>query len=76
MRIYLDRAFDFFIPNHEPWIEVELHQPTCLRDILAQIGIPFGEVHLVVVNGEAIEARDMLIKNEDNLKIFPPFGGG
>lgn len=76
MKIYIDRAFDFFIPHHEPWIEIDLPEPACLRDILTRIGIPFGEVHLVVVNGEAFEAKDMWIKNKDIIKIFPPFGGG
>jgi len=76
MKIYLDRGLNFYLPTHPEWIEIELQEPTSLRRILSQIGIPFGEVHLVVVNDEAVEVKDVLIMQKDVVKIFPPFGGG
>lgn len=76
MRLYLDRAFAFYTRSQHPWMDVEVKEPITLRELIENAGIPAGEVHLVAINGEAIESLDILVTGKDNIKIFPPFGGG
>jgi hypothetical protein len=76
MRIYLDRYFAFYTHRQQAWIEVELIEPARLKDVLAGLGIPIAEVHLAVINGEAMDPQNLLITNQDQIKLFPPFGGG
>jgi sulfur carrier protein ThiS len=74
--ICLDRAFTFFTHKQQSCFEVEMDEPAHLKDVLARLGIPPGEVHLVVINGEAVESQDIWITSRDKVKLFPPFGGG
>jgi sulfur carrier protein ThiS len=76
MKLYLGSYFAFFTPGHEHWVEVEIPHATRLTDILSELGIPAAEVHLVVVNDQALESTDMLVKNNDTVRLFPPVGGG
>jgi len=47
-----------------------------LIEILERAGIPLGEVHLVVVNGELEELQRAIIKPADEVKLFSAVGGG
>jgi sulfur carrier protein ThiS len=76
MRIDFDRYFNFYTHTSQNWLEVELIEPARLRDVLAGLGIPIAEVHLAVINGEAIDPQEIVITNQDTIKLFPPFGGG
>lgn len=76
MKIYIDRYFNFYTHRDQPWVEVEIDDPIRLSDVLAGLGIPISEVHLAVVNGEALDPAEILITKQDKIKLFPPFGGG
>ena len=76
MKIFLDRYFNFYLRGKQAWVEVEFTEPARLGDVLAMVGIPIAEVHLAVINGEAVDPRECFITKQDNIKIFPPFGGG
>lgn len=74
--ICLDRALLFFTRQQQSCFQVEMDEPAHLPDVLARLGIPPGEVHMVVINGEAVESTDVWVTGADKVKLFPPFGGG
>jgi sulfur carrier protein ThiS len=76
MKLYLGSYFAFFTPDHRHWVEVEIPHPTQLTDILSELGVPAAEVHLVVVNDQALETTDTLVSNADTVRLYPPTNGG
>ncbi len=76
MKLYVGSYFAFFTSNREHWIDVDIPNPTPLTQILLELGIPVGEVHLVVVNDQAMESTNILISSGDTVRLFPAVGGG
>lgn len=76
MRIYLGGHLNFYHPQKDNWLEVELEQPTSLRVVLDSSGIPLGEMHLVAVNGELVDLQEAIVSEQDEVKLFPAVGGG
>ena len=76
MKLYVGSYFAFFTSNREHWIDVDIPNPTPLTQILLELGIPSGEVHLVVVNDQLLEPANSLISNDDIVKLYPAIGGG
>lgn len=76
MRLHLGGFFSFYIPQRPQWIEVQLTEPRPLRQVLEELGIPIGEVNLTVVNRELVELPEVVVTNDDEVRIYPPMGGG
>ena len=76
MRIYLGGDLDFYHPQKERWLVVELEAPSQLTDVLDRSGIPLGEVHLVAINGELAALKNTVITDQDEIKLFSAVGGG
>ena len=76
MRIYLGGHLNFYHPQKENWLVVDLEQSTPLKDILDGASIPLGEVALVVINGETADLQEAIISEQDEVKLFSPVGGG
>jgi molybdopterin converting factor small subunit len=76
MRLYLGGYLDFYHPQRSNWLEVELEQPAPMRELLAELGIPAGDIHLYVLNGELVDPSETLVTDQDEVKLFPPIGGG
>lgn len=74
MKIYLGGYLDFYLKTSR--LEIEVREPTPLREILDAIGVPVGEVHLFVVNDETVELEGTLVSDQDEVKLFSPVGGG
>ena len=55
--------------------EVELSEAATLTALLNQLKIPLEEAKITFVNG-IIQDPDYVIKDEDEIGIFPPIGGG
>jgi sulfur-carrier protein len=56
-------------------LEVELPPGGDLRHLLSQLRIPESEQKLVFVNGRA-EELSVELRDNDEVGIFPPIGGG
>ena len=67
---------NYYHPKKEKWLEVDLQQPCPLREILTDVGIPVGEIHLIVINGENTDLESSIISDEDEVKLYPAVGGG
>ena len=76
MRIFLGGHLNFYHPNKDKWLEVDLKGPTPLVDILNAADVPLSEVQLAAVNGEVVELREALVSEGDEVKVFSPVGGG
>lgn len=76
MKLYAGGLLDFYLPGRRSRMEIELQAPTRLSVVLAGLGIPLAEVHLVVVNGELVELKDVLVSNQDEVKLYPAVNGG
>jgi sulfur carrier protein ThiS len=76
MRLYLGGYLDFYNPQHGNWLEVELDQPSQLSEVLTELGIPLGDVHLIVLNGNLVDFSEAIVSEEDEVKLFPAVGGG
>ena len=80
MRLYLGGFFTFYVPaaqkKRSPWIEVELSEPALLPEVLERLGIPPAEVHLAAVNGQAVDPAEAIVNQDDEVRLYPPIGGG
>ena len=76
MRIYLGGHLNFYHPQKGNWLEVDFDPPKRLADVLEAKGIPLGEVHLVVINGETQDLQFILTSDSDEVKIYSAVGGG
>jgi sulfur carrier protein ThiS len=76
MNLFLGGQFSLYIPGHPPSVDVELTKPARLSEVLAGLGIPVADIHLAVVNGQLVELEEAMVSDKDEVKIFPPVGGG
>lgn len=59
----------------EPSFEVALESGATVKELLLRLGIPEDLPMLVVVN-EMMSSLDAILKDGDNVGLFPPMGGG
>lgn len=76
MKLYIGSYFAFYTSDSNHWVEIELHKPKRLTDIVTDLGIPFAEIHLIVVNDLLVESPDTLVSNDAVVKLYPAIDGG
>ena len=76
MKLHLGGQFSFYLPGHPAWVEVDVPEPALLSEVLTRLGIPVAEIHLSAVNGELVDLETSLVVQADDVRIFPPIGGG
>jgi len=76
MKLYAGGYLTFYMLEQQPEIELELPEPTALDALLNTLGIPLGEVQLVIINGEIAELTQAQIHDQDVVKVFPGVDGG
>jgi molybdopterin synthase sulfur carrier subunit len=55
--------------------EIELSEAASIKDLVDLMGIPTEETKISFVNGR-IREMDWILKQGDEVGIFPPIGGG
>ena len=40
------------------------------------LGVPIAEVQLAVLNGELVNLSETLVSDDDEVRLYPPVGGG
>lgn len=76
MRLHLGGHLNWYAANKRTWLDLTLTEPTRLTVCLAELGVPAGEVAIVVVNQQAVTEADPLLADGDVVELFPPLGGG
>jgi len=55
---------------------VELPKGATLSDLVTQLSLAPAEIHLVMVNGRAVDIHEAPLAEGDRVGLFPPVGGG
>jgi sulfur carrier protein ThiS len=76
MKLYAGSYFAFYTSDSRHWIEIDLPEPTRFTEIVTDLGIPMAEIYLVVLNGRLVESPDIIVSNEDVVKLYPAIDGG
>lgn len=76
MKLNLGGYLDFYNPQRRNQLDVKLGNHTPLHELLTELGIPLGEVHLVVINGEVADLIESRVSEQDEVKLFSAVGGG
>ena len=76
IRIFLGGHLNFYHPQKDKWLEVEVNGATSLTEILNDAGIPLAEVNLVSVNGDVVELEGLMVSEEDDVRLYSATGGG
>jgi sulfur carrier protein ThiS len=76
MKLKLGGYLPFYASTRQEKIEFHLKEPTRLREILLQLGIPISEVYLTVLNGELVTLDETMISDSDEVRLYPPIDGG
>lgn len=76
MKLYAGGYLTFYTPDQQPEIDRVLTAPIELSKLLADIGIPAGDVQLVILNGQIVDLDQAVIHEQDMVKIFPGVDGG
>lgn len=66
----------FYMPDKQSRLALELSEPKPLGSLLAEIGIPLKEIHLIILNGEIVDLDSAVVKNQDWVKVYSPIDGG
>ena len=76
MRIHLGGHLAYYHSQKQSWLDYRLPAPALLSRIIAEIGVPAGEVALFVINGEIADPDTALVEDGDILQLYPPIDGG
>ena len=76
MRLHLGGHLSWYDPQKRAWLDVFLDTPAPLVRVLAELGVPAGEVAIVAVNRRAVNLEDAVVANSDQVELYPPIGGG
>ncbi len=69
------KLFAFFRENRFKVEEKEFPEPTAVSEVVEGLGIDLEEVGVIMINSRHC-TFDTLLKEGDNLAIFPVIGGG
>ncbi len=76
MQIHLGGHLSWYDPEKRSSFQVPLSQPTLLTDLIQKLGMPTGEIAIVVVNGQTVQLEQTRIADGDRVELYPPVGGG
>ena len=66
----------YYAPGRQAHLELPLEAPARLAPILAQLGIPLGEIAVTSINGAWAGLESAEVRPGDRIELFPPMGGG
>ena len=76
MKLYLGGSLAFHTPTKQPHLEIKLNNKTSLTQVISNLGIPIAEVQLTILNGELVNLDETLVSDFDEVRLYPPVGGG
>lgn len=76
MKLYAGGYLTFYTPGQQPDVEYDISEPIELLKLLGKLGIPAGDVQLVILNGQIVDLDQALLRNQDEVKVFPGVDGG
>ncbi|GIW81081.1 MAG: hypothetical protein KatS3mg105_2888 [Gemmatales bacterium] len=56
--------------------DLQVDEQSTVESVLSQLELSQGQIHLVMLNGEAVKEVKKALHDGDELTIFPPVAGG
>ena len=77
VKVKLFASLAAMVPNSEPGrpVDVELPSGSSIRDLISTLHLPEDAPRVIFVNGRA-ESMDHVLRETDEVGMFPPIGGG
>jgi sulfur carrier protein ThiS len=76
VKLIADGHLAFFLPGRKSPVEVFVQSPVPLTVVLADVGIPLGEVNLAAVNGRAVDLHKAVVRDHDEVNVISAVNGG
>ena len=76
MKLHLAGHLNWYDHQNRSWLEVKIETPSLLPDLLAQFGIPPGEVAIALLSGQPVDVTSAVLADTDVLELYPPSSGG
>jgi sulfur carrier protein ThiS len=87
VRVHLGGHLSWYDSEKRAWLELDARKIlTSSRegrsgsltpaDVAQHLGLPNGEIALVVVNGRIVNPATALLMTGDKVEFYPPIGGG
>ena len=76
MTVNLNGTLKKYARNENGKDEVILDNVDTIDDLLNSYGFEKGEVGVIVVNGALVQNPNRKLEPDDNIKLYPIFGGG
>ena len=76
MQRYLGGYLNSYDPQSRTDLIVDISRRLHLKTVLTALAIPLEEVWLVSVNREVVALDDAWIQPDDQVRLYPPMGGG
>ncbi len=64
-----------YTPGNKEKMALDLPESTPISALLVQLGVPWGEVGIVAVNGSLVDEHYRVAEG-DKVEVFSPVGGG
>lgn len=76
MRLTLGGHLRWYAPERLSRLELVLDAPRPLAQLLESLGVPPAEVAVTLVNGRRVRLEDAIVIDPDEVRLYPPVGGG
>lgn len=76
MELRLGGHLWWYAPRRAERLEVAVRGPTPLAEIVADLGLPRGEIAFATVNDTVVRLREATVSDADRVELFPPNCGG
>ncbi len=77
IKVKLFASLAAMVPGSEPGcpVDVDLPSGSDVRDLVSRLNLPEDAPRVIFVNGRA-ESMDHVLRETDEVGLFPPIGGG
>jgi molybdopterin converting factor small subunit len=87
VRVHLGGYLNWYDPARRAWLNLDACSvlqaggegrvdPPSPVGVALHLGLPRGEIALVVVNGRVADLDGAVLKSDDTVEFYPPIGGG
>ncbi len=76
MKIHLGGSLAWYDKQKRSNFVVELSGSMSLNALLDKLAIPSAEIAIISINGQLLRGEDYMLKDTDEIKLYPSMGGG
>lgn len=76
MKLLTGGYLTFYMPQQKHALEIHLHEPAHLKEILEGLHIPIAEIDLTAVNDNLADVEEVIVEDTDVVRVFSSVNGG